>query len=135
MATTSPPCGAGKESAASGTRDRAAPGDALEARELVGGGDDRRRALGRLLVQVLQALALRVAGVVGALVAVPAPVPELAAGARPMIARAERVLQRVEDHDDARLAARGGAACAPGAAPGARRPRRRRRAGSRAKAP
>ena len=49
---------------------------------LVGRGDDRRRALGRLLVQVLEALALAARGVVGALVAVPAPVPELAAGAR-----------------------------------------------------
>ena len=62
--------------------DRAAPGDALEARELLGGGDDRRRALGRLLVQDLQALALLVGGVVGALEAIPAPVPQLAAGAQ-----------------------------------------------------
>ena len=48
---------------------------------------------------------MRGRGVVGHLVAVPAPVPELAAGQRVQQRARERVLQRVEDDDDARVAA------------------------------
>jgi hypothetical protein len=84
--------------------DRAPAGEALDPRELVGHGDDRRRALGRPLVQDVQPLALGLAGVVGALEAIPAPVPQLAAGRQGDDRARQLVLQRVEDHDHARLA-------------------------------
>ena len=83
IATTSPPGrGAGNESAASGTVIARAPGVALEPRELVGGGEivDARSAACSCSASRRSRM-LRV-GVVGALVAIPAPVPQLAAGAQ-----------------------------------------------------
>ena len=58
MATTSPPWRRGKRVGGERHGDRAPAGGALEPRELVGRGDDRRGALGRLLVQHVEALAL-----------------------------------------------------------------------------
>ena len=84
--------------------DRPPAGGALQARELVGRGDDRRGALGRLLVQHVEALALALGRVVGALEAIPAPVPQLAAGGLGHDRAGQLVLQRVEDHHHPRLA-------------------------------
>ena len=97
-----PASGAGKESAASGTSSGLAALLAGEVAERVGDDDGHRRPQRRGQVQLLQPVALARRGVVGDLVAVPAPVPELGVGVLGDQAAGERVLERVEDHDRAR---------------------------------
>ena len=84
---------------------RVAAGGVLEADELVGHGRDERGVSGRRLVHLREPRAHARRGVVGHLVAVPAPVPELAAGHRVDHRAGHGLLERVEDDDDARGAA------------------------------
>ena len=107
---------------------RVPPALALERGQGVRGDEGERRARGRLLVQLGQPRAHARARVARLLVAVPAPVPQLAALAGLRDGGAgDEVLQRVEDHDGA-----GGAAAAQGAhepPPGRGAQRRRQRLG------
>ena len=102
--TVAPGSGAGNESAASGTSSGSPPSSRASVAQRVGDDDRHRRAQARGQVQLLQPLALARRGVVGDLVAVPAPVPELGVRVLGDQAARERVLQRVEDHDRARHA-------------------------------
>jgi hypothetical protein len=101
--------GVGRREAVGGERDedRLAPGLGLEPGELVRGDERQRRRRRGLGVEALEPLALRGRGVVRVLVAVPAPVPQLAPRLVGEQRPGERPLERVE-HDD-----RGGPAREP----------------------
>ena len=100
--TASPGAGAGKESAASGTSSASPPSSRVSSPSASETTTVVAARSGRGQVQLLQPRALARRGVVGDLVAVPAPVPELGVRVLGDQPARERVLQRVEDHDRAR---------------------------------